>query len=99
MREHNVAREDVIVEDVMTPLGELDVIDVTQAAAATVGDIVATFRAVGDPYLLVTEPGGAGKPARIRGLISRNQVERQLGQSLGAIHTANTFAEIRAALA
>jgi CBS domain-containing protein len=97
MLERNVARADVNVEDVMTPIGELDVVDIGAVAIATVGDVVDTLRAIGDPYLLVIERG-AGGAARIRGLISRNQVERQLGESLGAFHTASSFAEVRAAL-
>lgn len=91
--------EDLCVGDVMTPLTELDAIDFASLRKATVGHVVATLLKFGRPHLLVVEGFTASAPARIRGLISQSQVERQLGHALPTAEVASTFAEIEQALA
>ncbi|TAM94189.1 MAG: CBS domain-containing protein [Rhodanobacteraceae bacterium] len=70
--------EDVEVADIMTPIEELPVLRMEDLATASVGDVMETFRQTGHTHLVVMEASGGATP-RIRGLISRAQVERQLG--------------------
>jgi hypothetical protein len=86
--------DDISVADVMTPLGDLEAIELASLSRATVGDVVATLLKFGRPYLLVIEPGAPGAQASIRGLISASQVERQLGSSIPSLTIASTFADI-----
>jgi len=87
---------DMTVSDVMTPLNEIDAIDIVALRRANVGQVVATLIRSGRPHLLVTQQMD-GAPL-IRGLISRTQIERQLGTQLMATEIATTFAEIEQAL-
>jgi len=98
VHQRQMKHHDISVADVMTPLGDLDAIDEASLVHASVGDVVATLLRFGRPYLLVIEAGAPGAQARIRGLISASQVERQLGAPLPSLTIAATFAEITRAL-
>lgn len=98
MHERNVLRSDIAVSDLMRPLRELDAIDFDLLLRSTVGQVVATLIRFGHPYLMVLEQASHGGPARIRGLISQTQVERQLGTAIPSIEVATTFDEVRRAL-
>lgn len=75
--------EDVQVDDIMTPLAKLPMLSMSDIATACVGNVRETFRQTGHTHLLVTETHADGQLA-IRGLVSRVQVERQLGVSPNA---------------
>ena len=98
VHERHVKFQDLCVADVMTPLPEIDAIDYASMHRAKVGQIVATLLKSGRPHLLVVESASTGEPAHIRGLISRTQVERQLGTQLQTTEIAMTFSEIEQAL-
>jgi CBS domain-containing protein len=98
-QEHRVSRRDLKVADVMTGLGELDALSLHSLSSASVGDVVETLRHTGRRHLLVievVEPAGA---ARVRGVISLAQIERQLGMHIEPVGIAWTFAEIARTLA
>jgi hypothetical protein len=42
----------------------------------------------------VTELSSAAAPGRVRGVVSRTQIERQLGVPVPVTEVANTFAEV-----
>ncbi len=88
---------DILVQHIMTPWEQLDVMDIKDVASARVGDIIATLTDVGRQHALVvtTDPSGAHS---IRGIFSSTQISRQLGESLEISDKAKTFAEIEATL-
>lgn len=90
--------ESLTVTDVMTPLSEINAIDYGALKHATVGKVIDTLLNSSQPHLLVIEHASASAPVRIRGIISKTQVERQLGTQLQSRDIANTFAEIEQAL-
>lgn len=94
VQQRHVRRTDLCVADVMSKLSDLDVLDLAALGRATVGDVVKLLQRFGMPHLLVAEPATLQGPARIRGVISHTQVERQLGMSLSAMAVASTFAEV-----
>ena len=96
--EQRIRRDQLRVRDVMTPLSGLDAIDFGLLHTATVGNVVATLLKLGHQYLVIIEPSSGGAPARVRGLVSQAQVERQLGTSLPSTEIARTFADIHRAL-
>jgi len=92
------------VLDVMTPVAQWSVIDASRLAWARVGHIVATFRATGQRYLVVTEQAtghdpGAETHTVVRGLFSANRVERATGEVIEVELRSRNFAELAGALA
>jgi hypothetical protein len=82
----------------MTELAMLDAIDYDRMKSASVGQLVATLKRFGRNHLLVVETATAQSPKRVRGVISRSQIERQLGEAITITEIAHTFSEIERAL-
>ena len=68
---------DIVVADVMTPIGQIRPLRLRWVDGASAGEIEALFRGVGETHLLVAEDEGGGR-AVIRGIFSRTRLERQL---------------------
>ncbi len=90
--------DDLCVADVMTLLSMLDAIDYARMAHATVAGMVATLQRVGRNHLLVVQEATDTTARRVRGVVSRAQIERQLGTSIDITPIASSFAEIERAL-
>lgn len=90
--------EELTVNDVMTPLSVIDAVDYGALKHASVAEVVDTLLHSSQPHLLVIEHASATAPVRIRGIISKTQVERQLGTQLLSSDMANSFSEIGQAL-
>ena len=97
--ERNVHHDELCVADVMTPLSMLDAIDLDRMRSANVGQVVATLKRCGRNHLLVVEGATPRTPQRVRGVISRAQIERQLGTAIDITPIASSFSEIGRALA
>jgi CBS domain containing-hemolysin-like protein len=91
--------DELTVADVMTPQGQLDAIDIAAMRSAAVANVVATFKRLGRNHLLVLEHGEGPARQNVRGVISRSQVERQLGQLIEMTEVANSFADVERLLA
>jgi signal-transduction protein with cAMP-binding, CBS, and nucleotidyltransferase domain len=98
VHERHLHYDELCVADVMTELGSLDAIEYERVQVAAVGNAVATFQRLGRNHLLVVEAASAQSPARVRGVISRSQVERQLGRAIEITPIASSFSEIERAL-
>jgi CBS domain containing-hemolysin-like protein len=104
VQQRGVRFDELTVADVMVGLPALDAIDYQQMEFATVRNVVASLKAHGRNHLLVVEGGSAEPlprirlftppPARVRGVISRAQVERQLGTVIDMVEVARSFADI-----
>jgi CBS domain-containing protein len=80
-------RQDVTVEDIMTPWGDLHTIWYHALATTCAGDLEASFHDRDVSHLLVIEMTGDRASAVVRGLVSRSDVVRALGaadESLGS---------------
>lgn len=95
VQQRGVRYDELTVADVMTGLAMLDAIDFDALRIATVSNLVATLQKHGRNHLLVAE----GTPARVRGVVSRAQIERQLGQVIEVVEVGNNFAELGRLLA
>ena len=98
VHERGLRYDDLCVGDVMTGLSMLDAIDLERVGAATVANAVATLKRLGRNHLLVVEGATGQTPRRVRGVISRSQIERQLGVSIEITPIASSFSEIEQAL-
>jgi len=94
----NLHFDELRVADVMTELALLDAIDYEYMGSATVSNVVATLKRVGRNHLLVVQSASHGAARRVRGVISRTQVERQLGQLIDITPIASNFSEVEQAL-
>lgn len=95
--QRGVARSEVQVRDIMTPRAALEVLDMTEVAASSVGHIVATLKAAGRQHTLVVDNDAKGRQ-RVRGVFSATQIARQLGIAITTEAVARTFADIEASL-
>lgn len=86
--------DELCVADVMTPLAMLDAIDYDTMRRASVSNVIATLQRHGRNHLLVVEGSPAHPPQRLRGIISRAQIERQLGAVIDVHEIAHSFAEL-----
>jgi CBS domain-containing protein len=99
VHERQVHFDELEVADVMTGIDELDAIDFARMPAARVSHVIATLQRFGRNHLLVVEAGsGSDAGQRVRGVISRAQIERQLGTPIPITDVAGNFAEIKRAL-
>ena len=96
--ERSVHYDDLCVADVMTGLSALDAIDFDLMRNAAVGDVIATLKRFGRNHLLVVQRATDPTPRQVRGIISRAQIERQLGVAIAITPIASSFAEIERAL-
>jgi CBS domain-containing protein len=98
VHERGLHYDDLCVADVMTGIDQLDAVDHARLKSARVGDLIATLQRHGRNHLLVVEAATARSPKRLRGVVSRAQIERQLGRAIEFAPIASSFAEIERAL-
>lgn len=96
--DRGVKRQNILVQDIMTPRERLEVLWYADLRGAAVGHVVATLKAAGRQHALVAESGPDGTGQTVRGIFSLSQIARQLGVTLASTEVARTFAEIEAAL-
>ncbi len=95
---HGLARDELRVAHIMTPVARLDTIELSMVTRAEVGHVVATLKACGRQHAFVVDRDAHGRQV-VCGVFSATQIARQLGMPLPTGETARTFAEIEAALA
>jgi len=98
VHQRGVHYDDLCVGDVMTELSMLNAIDYGRLKAATVGDAITALKHHGRDHLLVVESVAGQATRRVRGVISRSQIERQLGRTIEMTPIASSFSEIERAL-
>jgi CBS-domain-containing membrane protein len=76
--DQSIKFQNLTVSDVMTDLSGLDVVDYDEVKNASVANLVATFAKLKCTHILVVQAAKIQGPARIRGVISLTQLERQL---------------------
>ena len=90
------SREDILVQDIMTPLHRWKVINYDQLIHATVANVVLTFKELGQRHLIVVDGVKDRSGGQVvRGLISLSTLERALGTNIESTKVANSFAEIK----
>jgi CBS-domain-containing membrane protein len=98
MQGRGLKREELRVMHIMTPVKELDTIELATVTRAEVGHVVATLKACGRQHAFVVDRNVAGEQI-VCGVFSATQIARQLGVTIHAGELARTFAEIEAVIA
>jgi hypothetical protein len=96
MSDH-VSVEELTLEQLMSPLSQWQVVDAWQVEHCRLGNVAATMRRHGLPYLLVVER--KEQTTEVLGMFSARRLEQTLGIDLGMPLHSRSFAEIEAALA
>ncbi|AOY89238.1 hypothetical protein BKP64_14260 [Marinobacter salinus] len=90
-----VAPGDIRVKDIMSPLSSLPATHYKDLARATIGDLVSTFRAVHEEYILVVDNDRYHEGEQyLRGVISAAQLVEKLHIPIDLEHRASSFSEI-----
>lgn len=98
VHERGLHYDELTVADAMTGLPMLDAVALDVLEHATVGNLIATLKRFGRNHLLVVQEAGSQNPRRVRGIVSRSQIERQLGTAIAITPVATSFSEIERAL-
>lgn len=93
-----LSREDLLVRDIMTLRGKLEVLMMEDILRAKVGDIVATLKGVNRQHAMVVDTEPTTEKLAVRGIFSLSQIGRQLGLNIDPSRRATTFAELEQAL-
>ena len=97
IQEHGGSREEILAQDIMTPLAQLETLQKADVEKARVGDIVETIKAAGRQHMLVSQTRDSGGPV-ITGLFSSTHIEKLLDVKIEVTARAHSFAEIERAL-
>ena len=98
VHERGLHYDELTVADAMTGLSMLDAIAYEALNSAVVGNLIATLKRFGRNHLLVVQEADGQSPRRVRGIVSRSQIERQLGSAIAITPVATSFSEIERAL-
>lgn len=98
IQERRIARSEIIVSDVMTPLDRLEVLDMDKVLPAKVGHVVATLKAMGRQHAMIVDRDERGRQ-KVRGLFSVSQLAKQLGMAIHTTEIARNFAQVEEMLA
>ncbi|EHQ06485.1 MAG: CBS domain-containing protein [Leptonema illini] len=85
---------DITVQDIMTPVDQIDCFQIKDVSTARVGDIVETLKSKKRQHALVVDYQGFSNKRTIRGIFSLNQIARQLGIQVRSYAVGDTLAEI-----
>ena len=97
IQQHGGNREEILAQDIMTPLAQLETLQKDNVVRASVGDIVETIKAAGRQHMLVSHTHADGRQI-VTGLFSSTHIEKLLGIEIELSPRAQTFAELERAL-
>lgn len=92
-------RDELLVADLMTPIGSVDTLYLNEVLHAKVVDILDALKHLGRQHILVEDVDPTSGQPRVRGMFSATHIGRLLGVPVLGFELASTFAEIEAALA
>ncbi len=90
-------RDDINVEDVMTPIDKIQVLDLSDVEYAKTGNILETLKRSGRHHILIAEHQPNGQQA-ICGIFSLSHISRLMNKQVDVVEIASTFAEVESAL-
>lgn len=94
VQQRGVHYDELNVADVMTYFDDIDAIAFDDLRTARVSNLIATLKRHGRNHLLIVDAEAPGAPTRVRGVVSRAQIERQLGVPIDITEVAQSFADL-----
>jgi len=92
-----IKHSEILVQDIMTPLDQLEAIPIKEIEHSRVGNIVASLRESERQHELVIDYDDDASP-KICGIFSLTQIEKQLNIKIMQKNVAKSFAEIETTL-
>lgn len=92
-REH-ISHDQLLVEHIMTPASQIQVMDRSEVERAQVADVVKALREADRQHALVLESGASGNEHTVCGIFSLTQIGRQMGVALEPSGIAQSLAEL-----
>ena len=96
VQERGLKHDEISVDDLMTPMHQLEALSFDEVNHAQVGHIVASLSRAGRQHALVTEQVDGQQ--LVRGIFSTSQIARQLGMPINTVYSAPTFSDLVTAL-
>lgn len=96
-----VSHDAILVEHIMTPADQIQVLQMADVLRASVGDIVLTLKNANRQHALVVEPtedAALSGAEIVRGIFSTTQIGKQLGMEIQPTGRVQNFAELEALL-
>jgi hypothetical protein len=94
------AWRDVVVENIMEPLAQWQVLDHAYVTRLAIGDVAALMSNAARRYLVVTERlKDDDRRRQVRGLFSAARIQFLLGSAAASVAPAQTFAELEREIA
>ncbi|WP_455380218.1 CBS domain-containing protein [Acidihalobacter prosperus] len=92
-REH-ISHDQLLVEHIMTPASQIQVMDRSEVEHAQVADVVKALREADRQHALVLESGSSDNDHAVCGIFSLTQIGRQMGVTLEPSGIAQSLAEL-----
>lgn len=92
IHERKVARNEISVEDVMTPADRIEVVKMEAVLHATVAQVAATLKAADRRHAMIVDVDDSGQQT-IRGLFTAWQLAKQLGVPYESYEVSDTLAD------
>ena len=92
VQERGLKHDEISVDDLMTPLQQLEALSFDEVSHAQVGHIVASLSRAGRQHTLVTELVDGRQ--LVRGIFSTSHIARQLGMPINTVYSARTFSDL-----
>jgi len=99
MNSDNITRNDIEVQQVMTPLLELNPFLYTDVQHATIKNVIVQLRNVNRQHAIVVEENEGSSSYFIRGIFSVTQIGRLLGTEISPDGHVQSFAELEKLIA
>ena len=93
IQEHGGTREEILAQDVMTPLSQVEALLRSDVLKSRVGDIVETIKLSGSQHILVVDDT-TDHTQKIAGLFSSTHIEKVLDIKIEISPRAKSFADL-----
>ncbi len=98
LTEHGGSRDEIMVQEIMTPKKRLDVLHMKDVEKACVGDIIETIRHINRQHLLVVEHLENTHTDFIRGIFSTSHINNRCQRKIEFSSRATNFSELKLAI-
>ena len=99
MNSERISRNEIKVQQIMTPVSQLNPFNFADVEHATVKDVIIKLRETGRQHAIVVESQDDADGYSLRGIFSITQIGRQLGMNISSDGLMQSFAEFEQLLA
>ena len=90
IREHGGTRDEILTQDIMTPLLQLEALRIENVQISRVGDIIETIKSAGHQHMLVCATADSGQKTVV-GMFSSTHIEKLVGIKIELSPRAKKF--------